>query len=158
MCIDTLLSRMKPWIWRVAGPRLGQDLFDEVCLRVCALREQHVTPALTKCIARRSLVDLLRRRKLRCYATLETTEASIPRQLVSTLEPWQVASRHEEIRQVRAKVACLSPKCKEAIEEVYFAERSEPDTARHLGIPLETLRTRLKLAKKQLRKRLKTGA
>lgn len=59
-----------------------------------------------------------------------------------------------ESRTLRTAVATLPPEQRAAVELAYFAELPYPEIARRLGVPLGTVKSRLRLALGRLRGRL----
>lgn len=71
--------------------------------------------------------------------------------LVAPDNPEQDAMRMVEGRVVRAALAELPPEQREVVELAYFAGLAYPEVAARMGIPLGTVKSRMRLALERLR-------
>lgn len=71
--------------------------------------------------------------------------------LVAPDNPEQDAMRMVEGRVVRAALAELPPEQREVVELAYFAGLAYPEVAERMGIPLGTVKSRMRLALERLR-------
>jgi RNA polymerase sigma-70 factor (ECF subfamily) len=158
-----LIDLVSPWVLGLVQAMLSDpDDAEEVVLEVFATAWERVTglgedqdallPWLFR-IARNRAIDRLRRRK-RWRAKLARADAygALGSGRVSAAEPdeagrpgWHV---HES---VHAALAALPPEQREAVRLAYFAGLTHSEVARELGIPLGTVKTRLRLAFDKLR-------
>jgi RNA polymerase sigma-70 factor (ECF subfamily) len=102
-------------------------------------------------IARSRAIDRVRARRRRQQREGGQAEpiASFPH--FSPEDPEQQAMRGEERTRLRTAIGSLSPDQRRAVELAYFAGLSHSEIAEHLGQPLGTIKTRLRLAMKKIR-------
>ncbi len=100
-------------------------------------------------IARNLRVDHLRRRAKRDAAPLEDWD---PVDESPTGEETLLTAEREA--SVRKALAQLSPEQAKVLEEAYFAEKPQSAIAQELGVPLGTVKSRVRLALARLRKLL----
>jgi len=102
-------------------------------------------------LARSRAIDTLRRRRREQAADpLESADdvaSAMP-------NPEEVASTVERERRVRNALDHLSVEQRQAVELVYFAGLSHGEIARQLGLPLGSIKTRIRLAMLHLREML----
>jgi len=97
-------------------------------------------------IARNALIDSLRRQRGLPLVEMDPVAgASEPTRGDVELEAAQDA------RRVRAAVRALSPEQIEVVKLSFFDDRPHPEIAERLGLPLGTVKSRLRLAMKRLR-------
>ena len=103
-------------------------------------------------MARSRAIDLLRRgaRKKRLEESLEAAVSLA----ASTQDPEQASLLGEEQRRTRKALARLNPEQREAIEIAYFAGLSHTEIAQVLGLPLGTIKTRIRTGMMKLRESL----
>jgi RNA polymerase sigma-70 factor (ECF subfamily) len=109
-------------------------------------------------IARSRALDRLRaRRRLREDPFVDTTageaDTSAPTPAAPS-DPLADAEHAERSRIVRAALADLPPEQREALELGYFGGLSQSEIAEQTGLPLGTIKTRMRLALQKLRERL----
>ncbi|MEL7531542.1 MAG: sigma factor-like helix-turn-helix DNA-binding protein, partial [Bacteroidota bacterium] len=71
--------------------------------------------------------------------------------VVNTVDQQQAYTFNPDQIGLKDWVKKLSPEHKEVIDIVYFSGYSHREAAEHLGLPLGTLKTRIRAALKQLR-------
>src|SRR5262245_31579262 len=100
-------------------------------------------------MARSRAIDLLRReaRKKRLEESLEAACSMV----ASTHDPEQASLLGEEQRRAREALAQLNPEQREVIEIAYFAGMSHSEIAELLGLPLGTIKTRIRSGMMKLR-------
>jgi RNA polymerase sigma-70 factor, ECF subfamily len=103
-------------------------------------------------MARSRAIDLLRRkaRKKRLEESLEAACSIV----ASTNDPEQASLLGEEQRRAREALAQLDPEQREVIEIAYFAGLSHSEIAELLGLPLGTIKTRIRSGMMKLRESL----
>jgi len=109
-------------------------------------------------IARSRALDRLRaRRRLRedplIDASVSEADTSVPTP-ASPSDPLADAEHAERSRIVRAALADLPAEQREALELGYFEGLSQSEIAEQTGLPLGTIKTRMRLALQKLRERL----
>jgi RNA polymerase sigma-70 factor (ECF subfamily) len=103
-------------------------------------------------MARSRAIDLLRReaRKKRLEESLEAASWMA----ASTHDPEKASLLDEEQRRAREALAKLNPEQREVIEIAYFAGLSHSEIAELLGLPLGTIKTRIRSGMMKLRESL----
>jgi RNA polymerase sigma-70 factor (ECF subfamily) len=103
-------------------------------------------------MARSRAIDLLRRkaRKKRLEESLEAAGSMV----ASTHDPEQASLLGEKQRRAREALAQLNPEQREVIEIAYFAGLSHSEIAELLGLPLGTIKTRIRSGMLKLRESL----
>lgn len=103
-------------------------------------------------IARNANIDAARRLRGQPLIDLDpTTEAPEPSRADDELEA------AEEAHRVRAAIACLSPEQYDVVRLSFFDDRPHSEISERLGLPLGTVKSRLRMAMKRLRERLDDG-
>lgn len=97
-------------------------------------------------VARRVAIDMWRARS----PTEEVADGEQP----DVPEPWDCIERTITGMDVRAALATLSAPHRQVIVEMYYNDRSVADTARLLGVPPGTVKSRAHYATRQLRRAL----
>lgn len=100
-------------------------------------------------IARSRAVDRLRKKR-------ETVTDTIP-ETPSDSKPDINLARHDDAVQVTAALRVLPPDQQEPIRLAFFEGLTHDQIARHLNIPLGTVKTRIRLGILRLKDRLTTG-
>lgn len=105
--------------------------------------------ALTRNIA----VDMLRRKSVRDRSTPveDTTLHSIADELADTAVEVEVMSEGQHMREILAE---LSRDQKQVIDSIYYGGMTQQEVAARYNIPLGTVKSRVRLALKQMKKRL----
>jgi RNA polymerase sigma-70 factor (ECF subfamily) len=103
-------------------------------------------------MARSRAIDLLRReaRKKRLEESLEAASWMA----AGTHDPEKASLLGEEQRRAREALAKLNPEQREVIEIAYFAGLSHSEIAELLGLPLGTIKTRIRSGMMKLRESL----
>ena len=103
-------------------------------------------------MARSRAIDLLRRgaRQKRLEESLEAACLMV----ADTDDPEQASLLGEEQRRAREALAQLNPEQRQAIEIAYFAGLSHSEIAELLGLPLGTIKTRIRSGMMKLRESL----
>jgi RNA polymerase sigma-70 factor, ECF subfamily len=156
-----LVDLATPWLLGVAQAMLqDRDEAEDVVMEAFRTLWQNVTPAgagyaglmpyLLR-VARHRAIDRLRSRRRR-ERHLALAAAELHRDPVGPKEPdeagrpgWQVHTR------IHAALEALPPDQRAAVQLAYFAGLTQSEIAAQLGIPLGTVKTRLRLAFGRLR-------
>jgi RNA polymerase sigma-70 factor (ECF subfamily) len=107
-------------------------------------------------IARTRALDRLRAmRRAREEAGLDDLVASGSEQLTSAaMDPLEETERGERSRIIRGALQALPPEQRESLELGYFEGLSQTEIAERTGLPLGTVKTRMRLALQKLRDEL----
>ena len=133
---EDLVSQVFLDVWRTAKQFQGRSQVSTWLLSIARFK------ALTT-LRQRRLEDLDQEEVRRIPDEAETPEASLNRADTSAI--------------LRACVEKLSPAHREIIDLVYYHEKSVEEVARIIGIPQNTVKTRLFYARKQLAELLKSA-
>jgi len=129
------------------------DVYTQVWRQAAVYNAQRGTPSAWLFMLTRSrAIDLMRSQaqEQKRMASLEVAETFTA---VSTPEESSVAA--EQRRLVQAAFAALTPEQREALELAYFSGLSQGDIAARLGLPLGTVKTRMRLGMMRLRELLR---
>jgi RNA polymerase sigma-70 factor (ECF subfamily) len=134
---------------------LAEDVVQEAFVRLSenlgrVRSEAHLAPWLRRVTARLCIDELRRRRK--GPVPLE----SVP-EPASDAAPDAGPADFLQLERVRALVACLPAKARMALVLRYQEDMGPPEIARALGVPLFTVKSRLKRALAELRKKMGGG-
>jgi RNA polymerase sigma-70 factor (ECF subfamily) len=133
----------------VADTALADDAVQETCAIALQRppRSPSALPAWLRAVLRRCVFDLVRgeRRRLRHERAAAKAEA---------VDAVETAQRLELQQELLAAVRALDEPYRSCILQRYFDDRSPTAIARHLGVPVKTVKTRLSRALQQLRQRL----
>jgi RNA polymerase sigma-70 factor (ECF subfamily) len=158
-----LIEQASPWLLGLTTSMLSdQDEAEEVVLEVFAtawdrvggLSDEHdaLLPWLLR-IARNRAIDRLRRRR-RWRLKLARAEAygELAPDRVRATEVDEAAQPGWHVRQsVHGALERLPPEQREVVQLAYFQGLTHSEIARRLGIPMGTVKTRLRLAFDKLR-------
>ncbi len=128
------------------------DIYLEVWRKASHYSEQCGAPiSWLMTVARSRAIDKLRIvRKERWQS-----EASVDEAVAMTFDPpADQATIDEQVQRIRAALYALDPKPRQALYLAYFGGMSQSEIAAYLGIPLGTVKTHIRKALLQLRKRL----
>ena len=104
-------------------------------------------------IARSRAIDRLRSQKNRHLVSCDDRDLA---ELVAVTETPECQSvGKESVRYIRQAIEALPSEQKQAIVLSFFSGFSHPEVAEHLGIPLGTVKTRIRLGMTKLRESLK---
>lgn len=130
-----------------------QEIFLSVWQRAASYQPSLGTPrSWLFSIARHRTVDVLRRRQAR-PSTVAWPEHDY---LAGSFDTWSVVSESLTAEDLRTAVASLAPQQREVIALAYFGGYRYPEVADRLGIPLGTVKSRMRVGLEQLRLRLMT--
>src|SRR5574341_250588 len=154
---DATSSLVYGLAWRILGntataEEVTLDVYTQAWRQAAAYHAQRGMPSAWLFMLTRSrAIDLLRShtQEQKRLASLEGIETSTA---VSTPEESSVAT--ERRRLVQAAFAALAPEQREALELAYFSGLSHGDIAAQLGLPLGTVKTRIRLGIARLRELL----
>jgi RNA polymerase sigma-70 factor (ECF subfamily) len=143
---------------RMEAEQLLLDVFLELWQRAAqydAARSSPRTYLLT--LARSRSLDYLRRRKVRPEIKRAADNHDRPAELISSpqLSPAQQSMDTERADLIRAAVNNLDPDQRRAIECAFYEGMTQAQVATRLGVPLGTIKTRLRLGLSKLRDRLR---
>ena len=133
----------------------AEEVLQEVFLSIWTKAATY-TPALGLPIgwlvrlARNRAIDQFRNAAVRAR-TADTFEPAAPD------NPEQLASRNEERRRVRAALELLPREQRQLIEDAYFRGMTHSELAEAFGLPLGTVKTRVRAAMQALRRQLDTA-
>jgi RNA polymerase sigma-70 factor (ECF subfamily) len=143
--------------WRVVGDRelaedVAQDVFAWLWRHPRAYDGRVSLPAYLAMVTRSRAIDALRNagarsrldERLRLEATTSTTDDAVLRSIV----------RNEDARELRALVMELGATQRQALALVYWGELPLATVAARLGLPQGTVKSRVRLARERLARRL----
>ncbi|WP_285741258.1 sigma-70 family RNA polymerase sigma factor [Lentzea sp. NBRC 105346] len=133
-------------------PHTAEDILQETFLRAWRTPEVLSAPpeacrAWLVTVARNLLIDSLRRRSRRPQETSDAMLTDIPM-------GWCVADRSVTRMALHQAMSQLTPYQREIIGQIFIMERTHPETAAELGIPLGTVKSRAHSALVALRRHL----
>lgn len=99
-------------------------------------------------IARNRQIDLVRRRPLPMPETVEEPEDTEP-------DPAQMLALEEEATLLRAAIARLTPEQGRVIQQAYIEDLTHSEISQISGLPLGTIKSRIRLGLERLRRELK---
>ncbi len=143
-----------------ADPTLAEDVLQDAFLGVWRHADRYVegrgsVKTWLLSIVHHRAIDAVRRRK--AVTELPDPELLAPRQLV-VADVWpEVAGRLDAV-EVRVAIGVLSAVQREAIELAYWGGLSQSEIAERTGVPLGTVKSRMRLGLQALRVALTTGS
>jgi len=150
--VDTLLH-LEPLIRRMGEPSHGEDLYQEVCVRILSRVHHADSPRrLILKIAKDLTIDIIRRERRRSCRSLNTDGVQ---SVCVGLDPISAFEKNELRCRVNSAIDKLHPKQAEVIRARYHLGEPDQMTARRLRVSVETIRTRRKAATKRLKRSLK---
>ncbi len=144
--------RIKAYLMRLgAGAAQAEDLAQEAMLAVwrkAALFDPAKASASTWIftVARNLRIDAIRREKRPAFDPDDP--AFVPAQ---ELAPDGELSRTDDCERVRAAMQALSPEQAAVVRLSFFSDKPHSEIARELGVPLGTVKSRLRLAMARMR-------
>ena len=156
-----LIELTTPWLLGVAQAMLhdADDAEDVVMdafrvLWTTALsgdEEQGIVPLLLR-ITRQRAIDRLRSRQRRARLVAALTPSEVERSVVAAVEPNEAAQPGWHVHtQVHTALSTLPPEQRAAVSLAYFEGLAQSEIAVALGVPLGTVKTRIRLAFARLR-------
>ena len=157
-----LIDLTTPWLLGVAQAMLQDaDDAEDVVMETFRILWTTVTPAaddtqglmpLLLRMTRQRAIDRLRSRRRRVRLVTALTPAETDRAAVPAVEPNEAATPGWHVHtQVHAALAALPPEQRAAVTLAYFEGLAQSEIATALGIPLGTVKTRIRLAFGRLR-------
>lgn len=149
--IDLSLPTVLRWCIRLGGPGVNpedaaHDTMEVVLDRLHTLAAPEAYPVWLYGCTRRVLARHRRTAWLRRWVPGLTVDVVDP-----GLDPFEGSARNEAARQVHAALARLSTEHREVLVLCDLEERSNTEAAEMLGIPANTVRSRLNRARARLR-------
>ncbi len=141
---------------------LAEDVTQEVFWRVWEKAHQYrpergSVRAWLLYITRNRALDVLRRRKRRPLSADHLPEADDPQVVLADPGPEEMAVQDWEQQRVRQALARLSEEQRTVLLLAYFEGLSHREIAQQLGLPLGTVKSRLRAAVQSLRRLLTEG-
>ncbi len=139
----------------VASPETAEEIVQEAFLSIWrgAVRYEAARGSVRTwllSITHHRAIDAVRRRGAR----VQTAPIDERVQYVGGADVWQDVSRSLTRDEVRAALAALPADQRESIELAYFGGLTYPEIAQKLGLPLGTVKSRLRLGLQKLRQLL----
>ena len=161
--LGELIDLASPWLLGITRSMLGDpDEAEEVVLEVFgaawesldSLTDEHdaLLPWLLRIARNRAIDRLRRRRRWRLKVERARTYGELSRDRVEATEIDEAATPGWHVhRSVHRALEELPPDQREAVRLAYFQALTHSEIARRLGIPIGTVKTRLRLAFDKLR-------
>lgn len=151
---DHFAPRLKGFIMRSGTPAgQAEEIVQEVMLTVWRKAEQF-DPARAQVaawvyqIARNRQIDVIRKER-------RPMPEEIDRDTETEPDPGEILIVGQEERALKQALAQLKPDQREAIEKAYWGEFSHQDISSQTGLPLGTIKSRIRLGLERLRRELK---
>ena len=131
----------------VKNETLAQDVLQDVMVKIWKNSHQY-RPEKSKLftwiyqITRNSSIDAYRK-----FSKRSTENIQSAHQFVSSLESDSILRSNE----LKLKINALEPKYKEVIHALFFEGMTQMEMSKNTGIPLGTIKTRLRIAMRELR-------
>lgn len=151
---DFFAPRLKGFVMRSGTPpNQAEEIVQEVMLAVWRKAEQfdpHRAPvsAWIYQIARNRQIDHLRRENRPVPEELREDPGTEP-------DASQILAVDQEAAHLKEALSSLKPDQREIIEQAYFGELSHQDISSKTGLPLGTIKSRIRLGLERLRHELK---
>lgn len=145
--------------YRILGERgLAEDVVQEAFLNIWRQgaiydAERGSARAWVLTIVHHRAVDQVRSMRARMHADTEIKDAT---PLVSHEDTWASVVQGLERDRVRRAMAALPPEQEQVVEMIYYCGFTHQQVAERVGIPLGTVKGRLRLALEKLRQLLRT--
>ncbi len=157
-----LIELTTPWLLGVAQAMLQDaDDAEDVVMDTFRVVWTSITPAeddtqglmpLLLRMTRQRAIDRLRHRKRRVRLVTALTPSELDRSTVAPVEPNEAAQPGWHMHtQVHAALASLPPEQRVAVSLAFFEGLAHSEIAATLGVPLGTVKTRIRLAFGRLR-------
>jgi RNA polymerase sigma-70 factor, ECF subfamily len=157
---DRYSQRVHSWSIHVVGADRAEDVIQDLFLRLWA-RAGQFDPgrgsfaAWFMAITRHHLIGELRKRSLRERVRVATEiEAVLSRAPADEPDPAEYAAMRESGEELAGALRDLPREQRDALVLAYFAGLSQSAIARELGIPLGTVKKRMRLGMQKLKARL----
>jgi RNA polymerase sigma-70 factor (ECF subfamily) len=133
----------------------AEDVLQEVFVRVWERAETYAPPlggpsAWLVRIARNRAIDRLRSRQVRAHVS-ETIDSSPREARVAAPDPESMAQASESRRAILAALDALPPEQRRLVDAAYFEGYTQAELAEKFGLPLGTVKTRIRTAMQALR-------
>jgi len=157
---DRYSQRLHSWSIHVVGTDRAEDVIQELFLRLWASAGQFDPgrgsfAAWFMAITRHHLIGELRKRSLRERVRVATEiEAVLSRAVAGEPDPAEYAVTRESGEELAGALRNLPKEQREALVLAYFVGLSQSAIARELGIPLGTVKKRVRLGMQKLKTRL----
>lgn len=160
--LEELVETMTPWLLGIAQGMLSdrdeaeevvQEAFTIVWRRVDLFDREsgRLVPWLLR-ITRNRAIDRLRARRRRRIKAERFTQQVPAADTVAAVEPNEAAHPGWQVhRQVHAALSALPDEQRQVVRLAYFEGLTHSEIAGHLGIPLGTVKTRLRLGLERMR-------
>ena len=151
---DHFAPRLKGFIMRSGTPQgQAEEIVQEVMLTVWRKAEQFdpgraQVAAWIYQIARNRQIDVIRKERRPMPEALDFDSDAEP-------DSGEVMVVDEEERLLQQALALLKPDQREAIEKAYWGEFSHQEISSQTGLPLGTIKSRIRLGLERLRRELK---
>lgn len=152
--LEHLFRRYSKLVYSVAlrvlrDPRLAEDLLQDVFMQlwhkpIDDLRQKGSLPALLAVITRNKCIDQIRKQK----HTIGIDEV----QIASSFNLVEDSEQRLLVTRVRSEMNALSPDQRQVLELAYFDGLSHSEIAARTGVPLGTVKTRIRSAVQRLTK------
>ena len=157
-----LIALTTPWLLGVAQAMLHDaDDAEDVVMETFRVAWTHITPAsdagqglmpLLLRMTRQRAIDRLRQRRRGARLVTALTPGEMDRSVVPAVEPNEAAQPGWHIHsQVHAALASLPAEQRAAVTLAFFEGLAQSEIATALGVPLGTVKTRIRLAFGRLR-------
>jgi RNA polymerase sigma-70 factor (ECF subfamily) len=157
---ETIYDRYAPSVFgsalRLLGHREGaeeavQEVFWRVWQRAGSYNGQRAFAPWLYGIAHHYCIDELRRRRIRPQPVYEDDEHPVLRTIPSDLDVSETALQTEQRRILARGLRRLPLAQRQALELAYFAGLTHQQIADRLGLPVGTIKTRIRLGLRKLR-------
>lgn len=151
---DHFAPRLKGFVMRsgLSAPQ-AEEIVQDVMLtiwRKAALFDPHRAQASAWIyqITRNRQIDILRKENRPVPEELREDPGSEP-------DASQIVGLEQEVEEVRRALAALKPEQREIIEKAYLGELTHQEISAEMGLPLGTIKSRIRLGMERLRHDLK---
>ncbi|WP_321395602.1 sigma-70 family RNA polymerase sigma factor [Emcibacter sp.] len=144
--------RLKSFLMsRKMDEQQAEDLLQEVMLKIWRKADSYNADKARVStwiftVARNSHIDIIRRRKV-----IELDVDDHLSELVDEAKTDEMVSAGQTAEAVRGAIDSLSPELKQVIAKAFLEEMSHTEVAEALGLPLGTVKSRIRLAVRKLR-------